>query len=89
MAKEIQITLDDKSIEILKNIDEIHRASVINVGLALVSRTGYYSTLCNKNESLSLDDIASLDVKDESGKIVTVNKKEVQKEKKSTSWDSF
>lgn len=91
--KEVTIQLDDKSIEILKNVEEIHRTSLINVGLALVSKTGFYKTLCNKNESSNLDDILSLDVEQDKGSSTsgTSGSSKVNKapEKKTTSWDSF
>ena len=63
--KEVQVKLDEKSIQILKSVDTIHRDSLINIGLALVSKTGYYKTLTGKNEDAELEEVASLDVLDD------------------------
>jgi len=41
----VSVIFDDKSLDILKKVDRLHRNSLINIGLALVSRTGYYKTL--------------------------------------------
>jgi hypothetical protein len=43
--KEVKIKLDDKSLEILKEIDPIHRESVINFGIRLASQTEYFKIL--------------------------------------------
>ena len=43
--KEVKIKLDDKSLEILKEIDTIHRESIINFGLRLASQTEYFKIL--------------------------------------------
>jgi len=45
MATGVNIEFDEASLGILKKVDGIHRNSLINVGLALVSKTGYYKTL--------------------------------------------
>jgi len=45
MAKNVNVSFDDNSQKILKEVDEIHRNSLINIGLALASRTEYYKTL--------------------------------------------
>jgi len=60
MAKSASINFDDKSLEILKGVDSIHRDSLINVGLALVSKTGYYATLTGQADS-DLTKVASLE----------------------------
>jgi hypothetical protein len=88
---EVQVTLDDSSVAVLKGVDKIHRDSIINVGLALVSKTGYYKTLSGKQDSDDLDDTASLEVQgQESDKDTSSKKKETSKSKpKSTSWDAF
>jgi hypothetical protein len=91
--KKVEIALDDSSVEILKGVDDIHRNSIVNIGLALVSKTGYYKTLTGKSEAEDLEDIASLDIEDEEGETKTKSskKKEVAKPtaKATSSWDSF
>lgn len=92
-AQNIGISLDSKSIEILKKVDAIHRDSLINVGLALVEKTGYYKTLAGINSGEDLEDVASLDVDE----IKFTNKKTAKKQievketpkKPTTTWDSF
>jgi len=98
-AQNLGINLDQKSIDILKKVDSIHRDSLINVGLALVSKTGYYKTLAgltNTQDDEDLDEVASLDVLDEDGdkpisKKTSKKTKEVEApaKKPTTSWDSF
>jgi len=94
-AQNLGINLDQKSIDILKKVDSIHRDSLINVGLALVSKTGYYKTLAgltNTQDDEDLDEVASLDVLDEDGdKSISKKTKEVEApaKKPTTSWDSF
>lgn len=90
----VQINLDDKSIEILKGVNKIHRDSVISIGLALVEKTGFYRTLTGKNKSNELEDVASIGSEDEEKQEVKVpnttkTTKTIQPEKKSTTWDSF
>jgi hypothetical protein len=88
---EVQVTLDNNSVAVLKGVDNIHRDSIINVGLALVSKTGYYKTLSGKQESDNLDETASLEVQgQESDKVPVPKNKETPKSKpKNTSWDAF
>jgi len=91
-AKSLNITLDGKSIEILKKVDGIHRDSLINVGLALVEKTGYYKTLTGENKSDSLDDVASLDLDDDTGskpKAKSVPEEPQKTAKPATTWDAF
>ena len=98
-AKSLNINLDPKSIEILKGVDAIHRDSLINVGLALVEKTGYYKTLSGKNDTEILEEVVSLDVASLDGessgtsvssvsKNVTSTKEELPKTP-ATTWDSF
>lgn len=62
-SKTVNVNLDSKSIDILRKIDVIHRDSAINIGLALVEKTGYYKTLTGvASKETALDDVASLDV---------------------------
>jgi len=96
-AQNLGINLDSKSIEILKKVDSIHRDSLINVGLALVAKTGYYKTLAGISDAEDLEEVASLDVLDEDGDRPTksYSKKENAKateepvKKQATSWDTF
>ena len=92
-AQNVNISLDTKSIEILRQVDAIHRDSLINVGLALVEKTGYFKTLAGINKSDDLGDIASLDVEstDNSGAPKTVEKSEKPDtpKKQAQTWDSF
>jgi hypothetical protein len=94
-AQNIGITLDDKSIQILKKVDKLHRDSIINVALALVEKTGYYKTLAGISESEELDDVASLDILDDEGKSTKSKKTKSSAEapapakKPQSSWDSF
>jgi len=97
-AQNLSINLDSKSIDILKKVDSIHRDSLINVGLALVAKTGYYQTLAGISEAEDLEDVASLDILDDdeaptktkkSSKKAKAQEAEAPAKKPSTSWDSF
>ena len=96
-AKSLNISLDSKSIEILKGVDAIHRDSLINVGLALVEKTGYYKTLSGKNDTDILEDVVSLDAasldgessKDTSKDVKTIKTKDEVPKTPATTWDSF
>ena len=92
----IGINLDANSIKILKQVESIHRDSIINIGLSLVEKTGYFKTLSGTNKDADLEDVASLDVEqDEETKTTSKsNKKETTKEaapskKPTQSWDAF
>ena len=87
MSTTVQIALDESSIEILKNVDKIHRDSVINIGLALVAKTGYYKTLTGINSSNDLTDIASLE--DLNATPIATTKPKEKETKASSSWDNF
>jgi len=95
MSKQISLTLDDSSIEILTEVDSIHRDSLVNIGLQLVKKTGYYKTLSGKQKSEELEDIASLDTQDEDRdegdkKKNKSNKSSKQpKQSSAPSWDAF
>jgi len=43
--KEVKLKLDDKSVEILGEIDPIHITSVINFGIRLAKDTSYFKIL--------------------------------------------
>jgi len=60
MAKSASIEFDEKSLGILKNVDSLHRNSLVNIGLALVSQTGYYRTLAGITPE-DLGDVAGLE----------------------------
>jgi len=49
--KEVKIRLDEKSIEILNEIDSIHRESIVNFGIRLASETDYFKILKGETES--------------------------------------
>jgi len=89
-AVNIGISLDSKSVEIIKKVDKIHRDSLINIGLALVEQTNYYKTIAGIKEPKSLEDVASLDVNNEDSKKKEEKAATVEAPKKaSTSWDAF
>lgn len=93
-AQNVNISLDAKSIDILRKVDAIHRDSLINVGLALVEKTGYFKTLAGVNNTEDLDDVASLDVEsvDNTGAPKAVKKAEAVADapkKPAQNWDSF
>lgn len=94
-SKEFSVTLDSKSIGILKKVDNIHKSSMINIGLALIEKTGYYKTLCN-NPVNTIEEVVSLSVESlgiNGVGISTVNPTKVEApkvtKKPSTDWDSF
>jgi len=99
-VKRVEISLDDKSIDILKKVNSLHRDSLINVALSLVQKTGYYKTLSGETDAKieKLEDITSLDVESKDN----INNQNTQSNsstnstsnqntpKKSTmTWDSF
>jgi hypothetical protein len=95
-AKTATIKLDNKSVEILTKVDPIHRESMINLGLALISKTFYYKTLTGElpNELVSITDLGSLnsltiDKVDTTITTAVVKPKEEVTKKSSTSWDNF
>jgi hypothetical protein len=96
-SKKIEVTLDSRSIEVLKKVDPLHRDSVINVALQLIKNTGYYKTLAGTNSTSELDDVVSLDNLDDLDKSSKTSSNKTVKETtetskpkpKSTSWDAF
>ena len=56
--KEVKIRLDEKSIEILNEIDPIHRESIVNFGIRLASETDYFKIL--KGEVESTENLVSI-----------------------------
>lgn len=87
--KELPIKFDNASIQILKKVSPVHRNSLVNVALALVSKTGYYKTVCGLDTN-SIDEVSSLESLDVVEK-PTSNKISKEPEKISTesSWDDF
>ena len=87
MAKSVSIEFDEASLKILKDVDSIHRNSLINVGLALVKCTGYYKTLAGIGPE-TLEDVAGLDELD---KVLEEKSQEIKKDTKkatTTDWGS-
>ncbi len=82
------VNFDNTSIEILKKVDAIHRDSLINVALALVSKTGYYKTLAGEVGE-TLEDVASLDTIDELEQTATSNKVAKAPSKSASDWSDF
>jgi hypothetical protein len=95
--KSVSVKFDKYSKEILKRVDPIHRESMINLGLALVSKTGYFQTLCGV-VSEELTDIANIgdlgklqDSTSSTNTTVESNStpKVQPKPKQSATWDDF
>jgi len=45
MSTAVNIEFDENSLKILKDVDSIHRHSLVNLGLAMIAKTPYYKTL--------------------------------------------
>lgn len=84
------VNFDKNSTEILKRIEPIHRESLINLGLALISKTGYYKTLTG-DISETLENVTSLDnLEQELNTTVVKNKDPIKVEiSPASSWDDF
>ena len=91
MAK-IEVEFDDNSLKILKDVPEIHRISLINIGLSLASKTSYYKTLTGEVSEV-LTDIASLEsIGTKTVSVSSTTETGIQEQKPpkaKTSWDSF
>jgi hypothetical protein len=90
-SKIVNISLDKNSIEILRQVDNIHKSSLINLAISLISKTGYYRTLTGKVAD-ELEDVTSLEAMNIAPKNTTEktkNKVEEPKAKASSSWDDF
>lgn len=91
-VKTVSVTLDKNSIAILKQIDNIHKSSLINLAISLISKTGYYQTLIG-NPGDSLESITELTSLDNIGTSKTLTPKAAVTEptvaKKKGSWDDF
>ena len=92
---DVSISLDSNSIEILQKVDKLHRTSLINLGISLISKTGYYKTLSGEDKQLKLDEITSLDSINEVDVNETPNQNQGNKPTTQTpaaqtsSWDNF
>ena len=92
MSKQVQVTLDEYSIGLLSSVDAIHRDSLINLGISMISKTGYYKTLTGKNDTEDLEDVVSLDGLEAKPKEPKETNKEPEQEKPKkavSNWDSF
>lgn len=73
MAKSTNVELDDKSLEILKKVDALHRNALINLGIHMISKTSYYKGLTgdvdDAMEIVNLND--ALDTLEETGNNLT------------------
>jgi len=92
-SKIVNITLDNASLDILREVDSIHRDSLINVALSIVKQTGYYKTLTGKSKTDDIEEVASLDVEDnqETKKVKKTETVAEQKKKPAPAknWDAF
>jgi hypothetical protein len=50
MSKEITLTLDDKSVEILDKLDALHRATFINYCIRVGTKTDLFGVLLGEKE---------------------------------------
>jgi len=100
-SKEINIPLDDESIEILKKVPVIHRNSIINVAIRLVAKTDMYKEL-NTDKDVQVEPSTAADLgntdadnvkaSDGVSNAKVTNKVAVAKAepaKKVSSWDDF
>lgn len=89
--KRIEIELDPKSIELLKNVEPMYRDSVINLGIKMIAKTPYYKTLTGEemdiNTMTSLDTMPSGPLKRDMN--VTEDKPKSKPKAKKSSWDDF
>jgi hypothetical protein len=94
-VKTVNVTLDKNSISILKQVDNIHKSSLINLAISLISKTGYYKTLTGDIGD-SLESVTSLDTIGSTNTTpltnttgATGNTTTPKPEKKKGSWDDF
>jgi len=93
-SKEISIEFDKNSLRVLKEVDKIHRTSLINLGIAMIEKTPYYQTLTGNADS-NIANIASLSQLGEETEVketTTIPQKQTKTEstpKKTTTWDDF
>jgi len=87
-----QVYLDTRSKEIIAKVENIHRHSLINMGLRLVEKTNYFKTLTGENKSEELESILSLDDLGSIDKPIVANtaaKPQEPPKKKAVSWEAF
>ena len=61
--KDVQIKLDDESIEILSKVESLHRESLINYGIRLVQNTEVFKVITGEEEAIvnSIDTLPQQD----------------------------
>lgn len=89
------VNFDKNSVEILKKVESIHRESLVNLGIALISKTNYYKTLIGEipediNKVVSLESLEDELNGDKSNSNQSNSKSAESESKPSTSsWDDF
>jgi len=58
--KEVNIKLDDKSVEILNKVDALHRESLINYGIRLLAESQNFKVLTGEADSKEIASLSSL-----------------------------
>lgn len=90
MSKDINIQFEDNALEVLKQVDPVHRNSLINLGILLISKTQYFKTITGDISEV-LKDVTSLNsldaLEEELESVKTITK--VEPAKKATNWDNF
>lgn len=83
------VNFDENSKKILMGVEAIHRDSLINVALALVSKTNYYKTLTGlpPAELAKVADLSSLEDELSDDTAAKTVKKETKKPP--SGWDDF
>jgi len=83
------INFDERSKEILREVDEIHRQSLINVAIHMIAKTGYYKSLTGKDETLEdITDLAAA-IGETEVKKATEELKPKEQPKSTVSWNDF
>lgn len=88
MSKKINVEFDERCVDILKKIHNIHRNSFINIAIMVMSKSEYYNVLSGKSlnfenaDNLSIENIDDIDDK-------TKNEEENEKDEEYTDWSSF
>ena len=62
--KEVKVRLDDKSVEILKEVEAIHRDSLINFAIRLLEAHPHYKII--KGEVEAIEEVSNLEAINES-----------------------
>lgn len=84
------VNFDKNSTAILKQVDPIHRESVINLGIALVSKTEYFKTISGEGSD-NIEDVVSLNALGINTPTSTtvVEEKPAKKAVSPVDWDAF